>query len=113
MKISELKLRVINTANNMIDTYFGGTAITEKFINSTLRLIVKQNIHKLDSMLELFSDAEGEIDANAIISEYSNIIGPEGLVFDLREYVPNETVRAMIPNKVLILKKEDILSILQ
>lgn len=113
MKLSEFKLRVVNTANKMVDTYFGGTAITEKFINSTLKLIVKQNIHKLDSMLALFADADGELDATAILNEYSNIIGPEGLVFDLKEYVPNEAIRAMIPNKVLILKKEDILSILQ
>ena len=113
MKISEFKLRVVNIANKMIDTYFGGTALTEKFINSTLKLIVKQNIHKLDSMINLFADANGELDANAILSEYSNIIGPDGLVFDVKEYVPNEMVRAMIPDKVLILKKEDILSILQ
>lgn len=113
MKISEFKLRVVNMANKMIDTYFGGTALTEKFINSTLKLLVKQNIHKIDNMLSLFSDANGELDADAIIAEYSNIIGPEGLVFDLKEYVPNEMVRAMIPDKVLILKKEDILSILQ
>ena len=113
MKISELKLRVANTANKMIDTYFGGTSLTEKFINSTLKIIVKQNIHKADDMLALFTDADGEVDANMIISEYSNILGPEGLVFDIREYVPNEAIRSMIPNKVLILKKEDILSILQ
>lgn len=113
MKISEFKLRVINTANKMIDTYFGGTALTEKFINSTLKLLVKQNIHKVDDMLSLFSDAEGELDANAILSEYSNIIGPDGFVFDLKDYVPNEAIRAMIPNKVLVVRKEDILSILQ
>ena len=113
MKISELKLRALNTANKLIDTYFGGTTITEKFINSTLKLLVKQNIHKADGMLSLFADAEGEIDANAVISEYSNIIGPDGFVFDLRDYIPNESIRAMIPNKVLVLKKEDILSILQ
>lgn len=113
MKTSEFKLRVVNVANKMIDTYFGGTVLTEKFINSTLKLLVKQNIHKIDNMLSLFSDANGELDAEAILAEYSNIIGPEGLVFDLKEYVPNEMVRAMIPDKVLILKKDDILSILQ
>ena len=113
MKISEFKLRVVNAANKMIDTYFGETTLTEKFINSTLKLLVKQNIHKVDNMISLFADANGELDADAILSEYSNIVGPDGLVFDLKDYVPNEMVRAMIPDKVLIVKKEDILSILQ
>jgi hypothetical protein len=113
MKISELKIRALNTATSLIDTYFGGSGITEKFINSTLKLILKQNIHKLDDMLVLFTDKDGEINANDVINEYANMIGDEGLIFDLKQYVPNEMVRNLIPDKVLIIKKDDILSILR
>lgn len=113
MKISELKIRALNTATSLIDTYFSGSGITEKFINSTLKLILKQNIHKLDDMLVLFTDKDGELNANDIINEYANMIGDEGIVFDLKQYVPNEMVRNLIPDKILIIKKEDILSILR
>lgn len=113
MKLSEIKLRLTNTVNSLIDTYFNEKGITEKFINSTLKIIVKQNIHKVDSMLTLFTDENGEIDANAIINEYASMIGDEGFVFDLKKYVNNSLVKDMLPDKVLIIKKEDILSILK
>ncbi len=113
MKISEFKIRLSNTANSLIDTYFSSNALTEKFINSTLKLIVKQNIHKIDDMLELFTDANGEIDANSVVSEYAEMLGPEGMVFDLKEHVNNELVRNMLPDKVLIIKKDDIMSIIK
>ena len=61
MKAGEVKMKVANTAIRMIDTYFSGSALNEKFINSTLKIIVKQNLYKLDSILGLFSDQNGEI----------------------------------------------------
>ena len=113
MKLSEIKIRLTNTANSLIDTYFSEKGLTEKFINSTLKLIVKQNIHKIDDMLVLFTDANGEIDAEAVVNEYANMIGEEGMVFDLREHFTNPLVKNMLPDKVLVIKKEDILSILK
>lgn len=113
MKLSEIKIRLSNTANSLIDTYFSENGLTEKFINSTLKLIVKQNIHKIDDMLTLFTDANGEIDAEVVVNEYANMIGDEGMVFDLREHVTNPLVKNMLPDKVLVIKKEDILSILK
>jgi hypothetical protein len=35
------------------------------------------------------------------------------MVFDLKEHVNNPLVRGMLPDKVLVIKKEDILSILK
>lgn len=113
MKLSEIKIRLNNTANSLIDTYFSEKGLTEKFINSTLKLIVKQNIHKIDDMLTLFADSNGEIDADTVINEYANMLGEEGLVFDLREHVNNPLVKNMLPDKVLVIKKEDIMSILK
>ena len=112
MKLSEIKIRLSNTANSLIDTYFSENSLTEKFINSTLKLLVKQNIHKIDDMLKLFADENGEIDANVVINEYANILGENGFTFDLKEYVNNPLVKNMLPDKVLVIRKEDILSIL-
>ena len=42
MKIGEVKLRISNTAMELIDVYFNDNTLNEKFINSTLHVVVKQ-----------------------------------------------------------------------
>ena len=74
MNISELKMRLLNKANSLIDVYFSNNALTEKFINSTLKIIMKQNIHKIDNVFELFADKNGDIDLNMLINEYSKMV---------------------------------------
>lgn len=112
MKAGEVKIRLSNSVMGLIDTYFGGTTLNEKFINSTLKIILKQNIYKIDSMLNLFSDKDGNINVDEIITEYSNMIDEKGLVFDLKSYVKDDMIKSFIPDKVLIIKKEDILKLL-
>ena len=62
MKISEFKLKTLNGINGLIDTYFCGNDIKDKFINATLKIFVKQNINKYDDILMLFANADDEID---------------------------------------------------
>jgi hypothetical protein len=112
MNISEVKLRIVNTLNSLIDTYFRTDILNERFINSTLKIIVKQNISKLDDVLILFSDKDGEIDLNMMVDEYANMFSENGILFDIRKYINNDFIRNMIPDKVLIIKKEDIMSLL-
>lgn len=108
MKISEFKLKTVNGLNNLIDTYFGTNDIKDKFINATLKILVKQNINKFDNILEVFANENGEIIATDIIDEYSKVFNDDGFVFDIRDYVKNDIVRSMLPNKALIIKKEDL-----
>lgn len=112
MKTSEFKLRVINTVNNLIDDYFGGSQLNEKFINATLKFLVKQNSNKYDNILAMFADENNEIDAYSLIESYANMVGEQGIRFDLKSYINNEYVKTLIPNKILILKKEDILNMM-
>lgn len=112
MKIGEVKIRLSNSIIELIDTYFGGNAINEKFINSTLKIILKQNLYKADAMLQLFADQNGDININDIVEEYSKMIGDEGLVFDLKKYVDNDFVKSLIPDKILIIKRSDISKLL-
>lgn len=112
MKTSEVKMRLNNTINNLIDTYFNNNNLSEKFINSTLKIIVKQNIHKFDDIFDLFADKNGEIDLRMMIDEYANMIPENGYIFDLREFVNNDLVRNMLPSKALVIKREDIMSLL-
>lgn len=112
MKAGEVKMRLVNSVMDMIDTYFGGANISEKFVNSTLKIILKQNIYKIDPMLELFADKNGEINTTEIVAEYANMIDENGYVFDLKQYINNDMVKSLIPDKVLVIKREDILGLL-
>lgn len=113
MKVGEIKMRLSNAILDLINTYFGDGSMSEKFINSTLKILLKQNIHKIDPMLTLFADENGDINAEEIISEYAQIFDDEGYVFDLRDYIENETIKKFIPDKALVIKREDILNILR
>jgi hypothetical protein len=112
MKIGEIKIRLVKSVMEMIDTYFGGSSLSEKFINSTLKILVKQNLYRLDGVLEMFTDKDGEVNVTEIVTEYANIIGEDGYVFDLKKYIENETIKSLVPDKVLLIKREDILKIL-
>ena len=90
--------------------YFKANNITEKFINATLKLLVKQNTNKYDNVLKMFSDENGEININDIVYAYSEMIGDNGWTFDLKQYVSPE-ISQFLPNKVLIIKKEDLVKI--
>lgn len=113
MKPIEVKLRLVNSVNNLIDTYFGMPTVPEKMINATLKILVKQNAYKIDDILKMFADKDGDINPNDILVEYANIISDEGIVVDIKEYINNDMIRQLIPNKILILKKEDILNLLR
>lgn len=111
MKLQEFKLRLISGLNNLIDDYFGSNNMTDKFINSTLKIMVKQNSGKVDGMLELFADENGYIDERIIIDEYSKMMGDNGILFDLRDFIKNDTIKSFLPNKALVIKADDLRNI--
>lgn len=113
MKASELKLRVITSLNSLIDTYFGTNTMVDKFINSTLHVVVKQKSYMLDDALNLFTDEEGNINEELLFEEYSKMFGDNDIVIDIRDYIKNDMVKSMMPNKSLIIKQEDILDMLK
>lgn len=108
MKASEIKLCLVQGVNTLIDEYFGSSSKGDKFINSTLKILVRQNTYKIDGVLELFADEHGCIDEMILIDEYSKVIGENGIIFDIREFVKNEMIRSLLPNKALVIKKEDL-----
>lgn len=112
MKTDEIKLRLVEAVNGMIDVYFGAPSIADKLINTTLKIIVKQNAYRIEPLVSLMADKNGEVEPHAILVEYANQIPEEGIRFDIRDYIDNEFVKSMIPGKVLILKKDDILNLI-
>lgn len=112
MNSQEVKLKLITSVNRLIDTYFSGSSVTEKMINATLKVLVKQNAYKIDGMLNLFADQNGNINPQDVLMEYANQIDDNGVVIDIKQYINNETLKQFIPNKILVLKKEDILGLI-
>lgn len=108
MKASEFKLSVVQGLNNLVDDYFGSNTYADKFINSTLKIMIRQNTYKLDDILCLFTDEYGNVDELVIIEEYSKVIGDSGFILDIRDFIKNDFVRNFLPNKALVIKKEDI-----
>lgn len=108
MKQSEFKFKVVNSLLELVDTYFGSSSISDKFINSTLKIIIKQNQNKYDSILELFTDENGCIDPQMIIDEYIKVLDPDGFILDIRDFIKSDPIRNMMPNKALKITREDI-----
>lgn len=112
MKVSEFKLRIVKAINDLIDVYFGEETIIDNMTNSTLKLMVQINANKMDDILQLFADKDGEIDANTIINTYADNINDNGVSFNIKQYIKNDIIRSILPDKTLIISKDDILGIL-
>ena len=90
MTISELKLRLNTSLNGLIDTYFGNANVTERMINATLKVLVKQNINKADKAMMLFADENGEICPKEILQN-----GKYGII-DINLFSKQEPIFASI-----------------
>lgn len=113
MKISDFKERVLTTIYDLVDVYFGENDIIDSMVNSTLKLMINVNSNKLDEALKIFTNSEGEIDADTIVNAYANNIGDNGVSFNIKQYVKNDFIRNILPDKTLIISKEDILKIIK
>ena len=112
MNSQEVKLKLITSVNRLVDTYFAGSSVIEKMINATLKVLIKQNAYKIDGMLNLFADQNGNINPQDVLMEYANQIDDNGIVIDIKQFINNETLKQFMPNKILVLKKEDILGLI-
>ena len=112
IKISEFKLKLLQGGNNLIDTYFAGVTPSERLINATVKIILNQNIDKVDDLIGLFADKEGYIDTDLIIAEYSKAFGTDKIILDLRDFINNDMVKRVLPNKALAIKIDDIANML-
>lgn len=109
MKINELKSRVLNNGSGLIDKIFDTNSIQDKMCNGLLRTVLRANIDKYDDLLKLLTDPNGDI----IMDEIIKMI-PEKIDIDLTEYAIRWDIpRWMIPNKIVLLTRDDILEIIK
>lgn len=113
IKINEFKYRLLNGLDGLIDTYFSDGGIKDRFINATVKIIVNQNIDKLDEFVTLFADKDGLIDTDVLIKEYGKAFGTDKLIIDMRDFVNNEMIRRALPNKALAIEINDLAAIFE
>ena len=113
IKIHEFKLKLVNGVEGLVDTYFSGGSISDRLINATVKIIINQNVDKLDEFIELFADKNGYVDTDVIIREYGKAFGTDKFILDLRDFVSNDIVRRALPNKALAIRIDDIARIFE
>ena len=113
IKIIEFKQRLLKGGSDLIDTYFSGVNPSDRLINATVKIIMNQNIDKVDNIIELFADKDGYVDTDMLIAEYGKAFGADKIVLDLRDFVNNDIVRKALPNKALAIRIEDIAAIFE
>ena len=97
MRMCEFKSRVINGIDDLIDTYFSGTSVSDRLMNATVKIIINQNADKFDGVIELFADKDGMIDADLMLREYSKAFGSDKMILDLRDFVDNDMIKSILP----------------
>ena len=113
IRLNEFKHKLISGVDNLIDTYFSGVSINDRLMNATVKIIINQNVDKLDSFMELFADKEGFIDTDVIIREYGKAFGTDRYILDLRDFIENDMVKKVLPNKALAINIDDIVKIFE
>ena len=113
IRVSEFKYRLVNGVEGLVDTYFSPDSIKDRFINATVKIIINQNIDKVDGFIDLFTDKDGFIDTDIIIREYGKAFGTDKLIIDMRDFVENDMIRRALPNKALAIELNDLAAIFE
>jgi c-di-GMP-related signal transduction protein len=113
IRVNEFKYKLLNGVEELIDMYFSTDTLSERLINATAKIIINQNIDKVDEFITLFTDKDGYIDTEVLIKEYGKAFGTDKLVIDLRDFVNNDMIRRALPNKALAIEINDLAAIFE
>lgn len=108
IRVSEFKYKLVNGVESLVDMYFSPNNIKDRLINATVKIVINQNIDKIDEFIELFADKDGFIDTDVLVKEYGKAFGTDKLIIDLRDFVNNDMVRRALPNKALAIEINDL-----
>jgi hypothetical protein len=108
IRINEFKYKLVNGVEGLVDMYFSPNNIKDRLINATVKIVINQNIDKIDEFIELFADKDGFIDTDVLVKEYGKAFGTDKLVIDLRDFINNDMVRRALPNKALAIEINDL-----
>jgi hypothetical protein len=108
MRKEELKYSIKQYVHQLINDVLPESGILGKLSNVTAKYWVEQNQWRLDEILSVFTDKDECIDTQKLAEMYESVLFENGeLRLSLKEIAP-ESVKAMLPDKTMIFKKEDL-----
>lgn len=109
----EIQLRLETYVNDIINQIFPGNDMFNKLKSTTAKYWVKQNIWRMDSILNNFVDKDGLIDIEDTINFYVNSMFDENGKFsiNLGDLIQGTSLETLIPNKTIIFSKNDLMKL--
>lgn len=108
MRKEELKYSITQYVHQLINDVLPESGILSKIGNVTAKYWVEQNQWRLDEILSVFTDKDGCIDTEKLAEMYEDVLFENGeLRLSLKEIAP-DGVKAMLPDKIMIFKKDDL-----
>ena len=108
MRKEELEYSIKQYVNQLINDVLPESGILSKLGNRTAKYWVEQNQWRLDEILSVFTNKDGCIDTEKLAEMYEDVLFENGeFRLSLKEIAP-DAVKAMLPDKIMIFKKEDL-----
>lgn len=109
----EIQLRLETYVNDIINQIFPGNDMFNKLKATTAKYWVKQNIWRMDGILNNFVDKDGLIDIEDTINFYVDSMFDENGKFtiNLQDLIQGTTLETLIPNKTIIFSKNDLMKL--
>ena len=109
----EIQLRLETYVNDIINQIFPGNDMFNKLKSTTAKYWVKQNIWRMDNILNNFVDRDGLIDIEEAINFYVNSMFDENGKFsiNLGDLIQGTSLETLIPNKNIIFSKNDLMKL--
>ena len=109
----EIQLRLETYVNDIINQIFPGNDMFNKLKSTTAKYWVKQNIWRMDNILNNFVDRDGLIDIEETINFYVNSMFDENGKFsiNLGDLIQGTSLETLIPNKTIIFSKNDLMKL--
>jgi hypothetical protein len=113
MKPDEIKLRINNFADDLINKLFPNDNFFNKLKGATAKFWIKQNVWKLDTILTNFVDKDGEINMVDTVNFFVNEIFNENEEFtlDIQSLFENNQLSQYLPNKIIVFTKSDLVKL--
>lgn len=112
MKKQEFKVYLIQQLHKILDQWFDTNTMQDKTTKALVKTIIETNKHKFDGFIDMVTDEQGEVRTDILIKNLEDIL-PESINIDLTQYAEQFNIpRWIIPNKILLMNKNDIRDVL-
>ena len=108
MKQEQFITHIINQLNSILDEWFDQNTLQDQATKAIVLTVLEANKHKVGNMLNIVTDETGEVRTDILIKHLEDML-PASINIDLQQYAEQFNIPKMfVPNKILLLTKEDI-----